>query len=212
MNAIKLLRRAPYSELDYNYLSSLFSKYSRPRQEISRLLKSEMLIRVKKGLYVRSSELFPAFSKEILANLIYGPSYISLEYALSFYGAIPERIEELTCVTCNRHKIFKTPVGCFSYRYLHLDRYAPGIRSLEIDETRFILIATAEKALVDKIWFSRKYLQKDDLENLIFEDLRIEKSFLLKMRIPLLRQIIHAYQIPLLQNLIKIVSDMSKKP
>ncbi len=38
------------------------------------------------------------------ANLLYGPSYVSLEYALHHYSLIPERTAEITSVTPGRSK------------------------------------------------------------------------------------------------------------
>src|SRR5262245_31791812 len=106
-------------EIDYLLLTSLLKQYKRPRDKITQLLKSGALIRVKKGLYIFGSRYAKKpYILETLANLIYGPSYISLEYALAFYGMIPERVEVLTSVTNKRDKIFKTPVGLFTYRYL----------------------------------------------------------------------------------------------
>jgi len=77
-------------------------KGTRPRDKISDLLKKGTIIRVKKGLYVFGEDnRKKPYSKEILANLIYGPSYISLDYALQYHGLIPERVEAVTSVTKN---------------------------------------------------------------------------------------------------------------
>jgi len=106
----QLRKIAPIEEIDYNFLKSALAGYNHPRVKINDLLKQGKIIRVKKGLYVFGSELAQQpFLKETLANLIYGPSYISLEYALAFYGLIPERVEEVTSVTNKRNKSFNTP-------------------------------------------------------------------------------------------------------
>ena len=39
------------------------------------------------------------YRKEILANNILGLSYISFDYALSYYGIIPEAVHQITCET-----------------------------------------------------------------------------------------------------------------
>lgn len=55
----------------------------------------------------------------MLAGLIHGPSYISLECALGFYGLIPERTKEITSICMGKKsrkvKRFETPLGRFSY-------------------------------------------------------------------------------------------------
>ena len=40
------------------------------------------------------------------------------EYALQYHGLIPERVDLVTSMTCNR-KNFNTPVGRFRYTYLN---------------------------------------------------------------------------------------------
>jgi len=109
----------PIEEVDYNYLKSVLSRYKNVRVKINDMLRKKELIRVKKGLYVLGEPYKKNhFYRETLSNLIYGPSYISLEYALSFYGMIPERTETITAITNKRNKIFSTPVGRFTYRFI----------------------------------------------------------------------------------------------
>ena len=53
------------------------------------------------GLYETNSNT-PA---HLLAGSIYGPSYISFKYALSFYGLIPEHVTTITYATFDKKKI-----------------------------------------------------------------------------------------------------------
>ena len=162
-------------EFDYNFLRHVLNEYKNPRVKINDLLKKEKIIRVKKGLYVFGPELArEPYSKETLANLIYGPSYISLEYALSFYGLIPERVETVTSVTNKRNKFFKTPIGVFSYRYINPSIYAYGITLYEMDKYHSILMATKEKALSDMLYFTDRMTEQAQLENYLIENLRLE--------------------------------------
>src|SRR3990170_1551453 len=115
---ITLRERAPGNELDYGFVMDCLKGYSSPRAKLSRLLKSGALIRVKKGLYVFSQNYRRgSISMEMLANMIYGPSYVSLEWALRYYGMIPERVEEITSVTIKRQAHFDTPIGRFTYEH-----------------------------------------------------------------------------------------------
>ncbi len=109
---------------DYQTLLSALKDYASPRDKISRLLRKNEIVRVKKGLYVFGQTGGKRkYSHEHLANLIYGPSYISLDYALHTYGLIPERVETVTSVTLDRTKSFSTPVGNFSFRKIGLKAY-----------------------------------------------------------------------------------------
>ena len=72
-------------EFDYQALLAALNGYARPRDRITELIRKGEIIRVKKGIYVPGAKRRRRpFSREVLANLIYGPSYISLEYALAF--------------------------------------------------------------------------------------------------------------------------------
>jgi hypothetical protein len=165
-----------------------FRQYLAVDPKINELLKSGTIIRVKKGLYVFGPESRQTpICKESLANLIYGPSCISMEYALAHHGLIPERVETITSVTPKRDKEFKTPIGRFTYRYLSAAKYPHGITQEWIDRQHPILMATPEKALCDYVVLNdvppltSQSAAKDFLE----QDLRIDQQNwerLLKMR------------------------------
>ncbi len=177
MNIQSIRSKALFEEIDYLFLKDCLKNYAHPRMKIRNLLKSKDLINVKKGLYVfGASARQGPYSKEVLANLIYGPSAISLEYALSFYGLIPERVEEVTSITPKRNKEFNTPVGRFSYHYLRLSKYPIGITQINI-MNRNILIATKEKAICDMLYLKCGLLKNEDyLTEYLFENLRLDEN------------------------------------
>lgn len=137
-------------EVDYQALMAQMPEQSHPRRKLRELQNKGYLIRLKKGFYVLSPEFIGRhYSLPIVANLLYGPSYLSLEYALSYYGLIPERVEVLTSVTTQKNKEFETPIGFFTYRHLPLTLYPHGVTLRETADGRTILMATPEKALLD---------------------------------------------------------------
>jgi len=151
------LRRAiPFEEFDYQSLLESLRGYAYPRKKITSLLHKEEIIRVKKGLYLfgEGQRRLP-YCRELLANLIYGPSCISLEYALHYHGLTPERAETITSVCCGRSRSFTTPVGSFSYRMIPLAAFSIGIDRIELTDGRSFLMAIAEKALADRIMMER---------------------------------------------------------
>jgi hypothetical protein len=142
----QIRRQIPQEEFDYQTLLNCLKDYERPRDKIRALLRSGAIIRVKKGLYVFGPDYSRGpFSRELLANLIYGPSYVSLDYALSYYGLIPERVETMTSVTCGKNRTFSTPVGRFTYWSIPLDSYRVGIDIIQLDEGRSFLMATPKR-------------------------------------------------------------------
>jgi len=187
-------------EVDYQSLLSCLQNYTSPRDKISRWIKNEDLIRIKKGLYVFGERVAEQpYSVILLANLIYGPSAISLEYALSYYGLIPERVTLITSITPKRNKYFATPAGIFSYRYLHPEKYAAGIQWLEIAPEIHCFMATPEKALCDLIYFSHIENFPQDfkaIEQWLFEDLRINEDAFKKINKTRLHQLKQIYNYP----------------
>ncbi len=81
----------PKHPFDYQYLSYRLRQYRSPRAKIGLMLKKKEIVRIKKGLYILPEEYGGKLNKILLSNLIYGPSYVSYEYALSYWGLIPEK-------------------------------------------------------------------------------------------------------------------------
>ena len=177
LDAFQLRKALPQEEFDYTLLTAALSQYSGVRQKINELLKSGVIVRVKKGLYVFG----PAYNqapvcKEVLANLIYGPSCISLEYALSYHGLIPERVETLTSITPKRDKDFKTPLGQFTYRYLSLDKYPHGIEQVWLNSTHPVLMASPEKAICDYVVLNKISTTQAAIQEVIQETTNIRRT------------------------------------
>lgn len=188
----QIRRQISQEEFDYQTLLNCLKDYERPRDKIRALLRSGAIIRVKKGLYVFGPDYSRGpFSRELLANLIYGPSYVSLDYALSYYGLIPERVETVTSVTCGKNRTFLTPVGRFTYWSIPLDSYRVGIDIIRLDERRSFLMATPEKALADKISRSRgsDIRSAKEFEVYLLEHLRIDPGELLRLKTKRIKEI-----------------------
>lgn len=181
MDAMFLRNQIEHEVFDYQMLLHCLRDYERPRDKITDLLRKGMIIRVKKGLYVfgEGYRRAPVY-REILANLIYGPSYVSLEYALAYHRMIPERVEEVTSVTMGRSRRFTGPFGVFSYRHISPQFYQIGMDRVPLDDGRAFLIATPEKALADKCNAERgmRVRDVDDLRRYLTENLRVEPETL----------------------------------
>lgn len=170
-------------EIDYQLLINLLSSYKQPRDKITKLLKSGDLIRVKKGLYVLGHRYKKAFSPMVLANLIYGPSYISQEYALSLHSIIPETVHTITSMTTKKAKRYVTPVGIFKYAAIPEQYYSAGIERLAVDSKRSYLIASREKAIADIVYRRRDIRSTKDMLGFLLSSLRIEEKVLLSLQL-----------------------------
>lgn len=209
------LRQAiPFEEFDYQALMGALAGYARPRDKVTDLLAKGIIIRVKKGLYIFGEKWRrKPYSREILANLLYGPSCVSLDYALHYHGLIPERVEAITSVTPKRGARFATPVGLFLYRNVPEAGFAVGLGRVELEDSRAFLIATPEKALADKLRQARGLGLRTQQECLAYlvEDLRIEESALCALDAGLLDELSQIYRSPRVALLAGLVRRLARR-
>jgi hypothetical protein len=189
-----LLRRAPSEELDYGFVMDCLKSYKNPRVKLNHLLKIKALIRVKKGIYIFGSHFARTpYSLEVLANMIYGPSYISLEWACQYYRLIPEKVTTVTSVTTQRSREFQTPVGLFTYSHVPKQLYSVGMTQIAFSDKQHALIAMQEKALVDLLVLRRgAFSSKKHFKETLFEDLRVEEEDLDRLDLEQLKAIYQA--------------------
>jgi predicted transcriptional regulator of viral defense system len=205
-----LLNKISHEEFDYQTLLDAIQGYAQPRMKISRLLAKGVIVRVKKGLYIfGESQRRRPFCRELLANLIYGPSYVSLEYALHYHGLTPERVETVTSVTCGRSRTFDTPVGTFAYRMIPLEAFRTGMDQVELDAGRSFLIATPEKALADRIVAERGagITTRQELLDYLLANLRIDPAALRELDPARLVEIAGRYR----SRRVKLLADLVKR-
>ena len=116
------------------------------RGKIGRMLKSDELIHLRRGLYASRRNVDP----RCLAGSIYGPSYVSFETALAWHGMIPETVTEILSATSKRGVDFENVFGRFRYFQIPEAVYPVGIQRITDSELPFLL-ASATKALCDRI-------------------------------------------------------------
>lgn len=179
--------------VDFATLSTILSGYNYPKDKVANLEKSGDLIRLKKGMYVVSPKVHNLYvSKELIANHIYGPSYVSLESALTYHKLIPERTYSMGSMTTKRSRQFSTSLGNFYYVTTEKDYFDIGV-ILEIKDNRYaFLIATPEKALCDIITTTPRLRIQSVKAMQIFleEDLRIDLHSLENFNIDIINQCI----------------------
>ena len=157
--------------LTHGILKNSLHDYSNKNNKISRDIRDEKIFKIVTGLY----ETNPNTPGYLLAGSIYGPSYISFEYALSYYGLIPEKVTTITCATLDKKKkkIYNTQFGVFTYRDVPSMAYFEEV-ILKVENNYSYQIATPEKALCDKLYTLKPLNNYENLENMLFYDLRID--------------------------------------
>jgi hypothetical protein len=137
---------------------------------IKRAVRKGYLIPIRRDLYlIKNIKGVPLNSFEI-ASIIYGPSYVSFESALSYHGWIPEAVRTITCASVKRAKEFETPIGIFSYEHIPTQAFSFGVEQHQ-QGVLTLFIASPLKALADIIYARRRTWESmEDLS----DDLRIE--------------------------------------
>lgn len=205
---LRELRRDCSGEVfSYTFLMDHLQNYANPRGKIGRMLQSGEIIRVKKGLYVFGDEYrMEPIHRGVLANLIYGPSYVSGMYALSVHGLIPERVETVTSMTTERNKVFDTPFGRFEYLHLNLQRYTVGIDWREVGERERSLFASPEKALADVVSRQRDLKNCEALREFLVENLRVDEDHLQDLDSERMAKIAAVYGNPVVRLLKEVLN------
>jgi hypothetical protein len=193
MSIIEALQGYAEQPITRQILLNLLKEYKRPYDKINELVKQGILILVKRGIYIPGPKANIARPESfLLANHIFGPSYVSLDSALSHWGLIPEKVYEITSVTPGTGpvKVYKTPVGRFSYKHIRLLYYRYGIKQVELTKKQTVLMATPEKALCDKIVTTPGILFRSSKQviELLVEDLRIEKPALRDLNVAAIKK------------------------
>lgn len=175
-----------------------YNDYSNKNTKLLRDIKDKKLFKIVNGLYETDSNT-PGY---LLASSIYGPSYISFEYALSYYGLIPERVTTITCATFEKKKKkeYITDFGTFTYRDIPSSAYPEEI-ILKEENNYSYQIATPEKALCDKLYSLSPLFNYTNLENMLFNDLRIDEEAFNKLdilKINKLSKLYHSTNVELL--------------
>jgi predicted transcriptional regulator of viral defense system len=149
---------------------------------VKRALKSEELLRLRKGLYLISHKTKTALPHEFqLALAIYGPSFVSLESALAYHNWIPEAVYTVTCVSPKRAREFATPLGVFSYKRVPAQGFYLGVDRTTAAQS-FLLIASPWRALADMLYTRRAVYSLEQLEG----DMRIDRETILASDLRLL--------------------------
>src|SRR5690554_4526228 len=167
--------------LPHQLLMSWLKGYKRPKDKILGLKAQGILEPLKKVLYIAG----PSISETkpdtfLIANHLLGPSYVSLETALSYYGLIPERVYEISSMTTKASRSFNTVMGVFTYTRLPLPYYSFGLNMLQLPSNQYAIAASPEKALCDKIVTTSGLTLRSirNAYNYLVHNMRIDESAL----------------------------------
>ena len=181
--------------------------YASPRAKLSRMVRKGDCILITRGLY-ETDQNVPA---HLLAGSIYGPSYISFEYALSMYGLIPETVHTVTCACFGKKKMkkYNTPFGLFTYRDVPPEAF-PLSLELKNEGEYWYRIATAEKALCDLLYTVQPIRNRKELIALLYDDLRMEETAIRALNTSVISELAEKYHSTNVQKLNLYLRRLSK--
>lgn len=176
--------------------------YANPKTKLSRMVQSGNYFPIVKGLYETSQNV----DGYLLAGSVYGPSYLSFEFALSCYGMIPETVYTYTSATFDkkRKKTFETSFGIFTYQDVPDEAYPWGIRLVSEGEYSF-QIATKEKALCDKLYSMPPVHSMKEMRQLLTDNLRIDENELERLDLCSIKMLQQKYHSTNVNFLVKVL-------
>jgi len=176
-----------------------------PRMKLSRDAKEGRIIRLKNNLYSTDRNI----SKMVLAPLLCGPSYISFDCALSFYGIIPETAYSITSATFRKHKDkeFHNENGSFYYSDVPASVYPIGVTYRCIDGFG-VYIASREKALCDRLYKKPPCSNRKEFEDLIFDDMRVFDDVIPELDPVMISELARGYRCRNVNQLERMVKEI----
>lgn len=190
----------------FDDLALKYRDYSNIKSKINREVHSGKLIQITRGLYETDANV----TGKYLAGRIFGPSYLSFDYALSLYGLIPEAVyKTYTSASFQKKKTkkFENQYGLFTYRDIPSDVYPLGVLLYEENGYSY-QIATPEKAICDKLYSLPPVSNLTEFSALLFDDLRIDENEFKKLDMEVIEKLAPLYRANNLKFLIKFVRRM----
>ena len=183
---IKVAGQLPVFTLDD--LASIETDKRYLRIVLSRYVRSGIVHRLKKGLYVtkeyvdrveKSGRVHPY--AEFLAGVLYEPSYLSLEYVLQKYSLLTEGVYAFTSITLKKTNTYKNKLGLFTYSNISQNLFTgykivnkEGFQIKEASKAkalfdflylRLLSVKNINKSLIDSFRFNLdEFSQKDQRE------------------------------------------------
>ena len=132
-----------------NQILSTFPNFN--RTNLTRWIQLGYLLKIRQGWYAFPETLEIADFSRYISSRIYQPSYISLHYALSFYGIIPEAVTDITCISVLKTNKFTNIFGRYFYYNIKKDCFW-GYKKMTDNNHRTFNIAVPEKAILDLLY------------------------------------------------------------
>lgn len=170
---LKKLENLPYFTLSQANL--LYKNRNISLATISNNLKTKKVYRIREGIYINAKKFLEyslsnkvdSFKEFIATNLVYIPSYLSLEYVLFENNILTENVYAFTLITTKKTVKFENDFWRFNYKSIKKEFF--GDYEILKKDGFLIYKATKEKALFDYLYFKRWVIFKESY----MEELRL---------------------------------------
>ena len=183
-------------------LKQKYADYTNPLDKIRRDADQGVIFRLNRGLYETDRNVDPY----LLAAPILSPSYLSFEFALSYYGLIPERTMAITSATLNvrKNKTYVNVFGRYEYSDIPASAFSEGL--CLIGEGEYIVrMASKEKAICDSLYKWRVVHSIKALKELLFIDKRMDEDEFASCDFVLMKRLAKLYRKTNLKLLIRLI-------
>lgn len=189
-------------------LKEKYHDYANPLDKIKRDTDKGILIRLTNGIYETDKGTEPC----LIASSILSPSYLSFDWALSYYGLIPERVVSITSASLGnrKNKTFENFFGRYEYTDIPVSAFSEGLLYLESGDY-IVKIASKEKAICDSLCKWRVIKSIKELKELLFIDKRIDMDEFATCDFKLMERLAFLYKKTNLKLLIKLIRKEYKK-
>lgn len=121
---------------------------------LKRAVQAGEISRIRRGLFCLDRRFLAAPPNPLaLAQLVYGPSYLSSETALSWHGWIPEAVHAIVSSGLGRSREFVTPLGTYVYQRVPQKSLMSGVQRIAENAPHVAyFVARPLKALADYVY------------------------------------------------------------
>lgn len=174
---------AQFPLITANHLQRLGLNGQTLKNQLTSWRKKKLILRLRRGMYILNPEdrrVYP--SRIFLANSLYSPSYVSLEWAFAHYGLIPEKVADVTSIASKKTMLFSNEFGVFRYQHLKPSLFF-GYQKKEDENGYPVLMAEPEKALLDFFYLESVRFNKTNLRSIFEESYRFQNVSQLRLKI-----------------------------
>ena len=163
---IKEIQKLPYFTLEN--MNTFIDNKNTAKVYISRWIKWNKILSIKRWYYVSVNKIneihfnnnFSLYIEYLATNILYTPSYLSLDYVLFKNNIITENVYNITLISTKKTTKFKNNFWSFVYRNIknELFWWYKLFKKWEL----FFFEAEVEKALLDYFWYKKDIVWEED--------------------------------------------------